>query len=125
MFNHLKNLIGNIKYYYNIPKIGENEVGAFLTPKRAHFPKKFYNDMSNDLRHAYTSAILTRDKGAGMANTLGVLNEIVDYGASGREDTKRDLNANQWGRDYGIKYPNETNQELLNRIYQDYLKKYY
>ena len=48
MPHHFKDLIDNIKYYYNIPKAGEKEVGALLTPKRESYPRKFYDNMSNE-----------------------------------------------------------------------------
>lgn len=125
MTNHLTHLIDDIKYYKYIPKTAEEEVGAILTPKRRSFPRRFYNNMSNDLRHAYASAVITKDKGARIANVLGILNEVTDFGASGREDTKRDLRANAWGREYGMTHRNLSNQEMLKALYDDYLKRNY
>lgn len=63
MTQHITNLLNEIKYYYDTPRDREKEVGEFLTPLRSKYPRKFYDNMSNDIRHAYASAVLARDKG--------------------------------------------------------------
>lgn len=125
MTQHITNLLNAIKYYYDTPRDREKEVGAFLTPLRSKYPRKFYDNMSNDIRHAYASAVLARDKGEGVAKFLGDANEAIDYGASGRYDTERDLEANALGRSYATMYPDFNNQQMLEQIYKDYLKKNY
>jgi hypothetical protein len=120
MAEHIGDLIESISYYFNnTPKKREKEVGGFLTPLKKNYPQKFYNNMSNDLRHAYASAILARDKGQDTAKTLGDLYELINTGTQG--DTQRDLKANELGRGYAAMHPDLSNEEMLNNIYREYV----
>lgn len=78
--------------------------------------------MSNDLRHQYASAVLTRDKGPTVANVLGWLNEVGTREEDSQiEDSKRDERANAIGRDYALQHPQFTNEQLLNGLFQQYI----
>lgn len=125
MLEHIKNLFDDIKYYtYDATNLREKEVGNFLTPKRYLYDDDFYENMSNNIRHAYASAVLAKDKGENTAKLLGDLYEKTSIGTelSPQGDEQRDLDANAWGRSYGVKYPNYSNEQLLKKLYQDYLK---
>lgn len=118
----LAKLLVGLPKYYSASNIMEQDVGKFLTPKKGLYPLNFYNNMSNDLRHQYASARFTQTDGKNIARRLGDLNEFVDFNQSGRIDTEQDQKANAIGRQYGLKYPNYTKEQLLNTLYNDYQK---
>lgn len=114
--NDFNKPIWNLPYYaYSLNNKLEHEVGDFLR-ENTNSPKLY----SNDLRHQYTSALYTRNKGANIAKGLGDLNEFFDFNGSGREDTEIDKINNQIGREYGLKYPNLSRGELLYKLLTDW-----
>ena len=105
----------NINYYINISNNLEKEVGAFLNKKTVN-PK----DYSNDIRHQYASAIFTRNFGPFITSVLGWFNEEKDANQSGVEDSEIDSVNNKIGREYGLKYPNLSKQDLLELLFKDW-----
>ena len=115
--NDFEKPIWDINYYNNVlnPKI-QQEVGDFLRSK-TNAPQLY----SNDIRHQYGSALMTRNKGAGLAKIIGDLNEGLAYfEGDTREDSAIDLINNEIGRKYGEQYPNISRGELLVKLLQDY-----
>lgn len=103
-----------IQDYNNTYKPLEQEVGNFLR-LNTETPLLY----SNDLRHRYASAVFTQKYGKNKAKFLGDLNEILDFGLSGKNDTENDKIQNAIGRNYGLKYPQYSKDELIKKIFED------
>jgi len=121
----IKSLPADINYVKPNGQL-EQEVGNFLVPAKEKYQRlnriDLYNNLSNDIRHQYASALMAQKYGNDIAKFLGNANEFFDFNASGRADTLRDQRANEIGRQYGLKYPNYTKEQILQKLYDDYYK---
>ena len=108
----------NIPYYQNLNNKLEREVGNYLRSKVSN-PKNY----SNDLRHQYVSALYSMNKGKKKSDMLGRLNEIFNVSeaeAGNMYDKKIDMYNNKIGNEYGERYKNLTNKQLLDKLFADY-----
>lgn len=114
-------IINGFKYYNTSPQ-WEQEVGKFLEKYKKQYPKRYYDNLSNDLRHQYASAVLTKETNPNVAKGLGDLNEFFNFNASGRLDTERDQIANSIGRNFALKNPQMSHEQMLQNLYENYIK---
>lgn len=106
-------------YYHNLNNKLEKEVGDFLRDN-TNSPDLY----SNDIRHQFVSALYARNFGPKQAEKLGDMNEIWSLGTtgSGKYDTDLDKLNNEIGRQYAIKYPNISREQLLQILLRDWQK---
>ena len=109
-----KALLGD---YYTTYEPLEQEVGDFIRENVSN-PKNY----SNDLRHQYASAVFAQKYGPEKAKFFGDMNEFLDFGQSGVEDTEIDKKNNGIGINYGLQYPNYDKQQLLKLMLENLQK---
>lgn len=84
------------------------------------------NDIKNHMRHMGGSALFASPYWLGGRRTSkfwGDIKEGVDT-LQGKQDTYLDLNNNQIGRDIAKQNPNLKTDELLDKVYQEVLRRY-
>ena len=80
-------------------------------------------DIKNDMRHITGLAFLTKIFGTDKARKLGYLKEHWDFFShSDNEDTLIDFDNNEKGISIAIKYPNLNMREIIQKIYDVYIK---
>lgn len=115
--------------------ISQNIVSYFLLwPETNKRLEKFYSrpdinitddelDIKNDMRHITGLAFYTQLYGPAVALKSGFLKEFRDMIREyDKEDTLIDLSNNMKGIELGMKYPNLRREELIEKIYEEYIK---
>lgn len=99
--------------FYSLKEEAKNEAYEYIHENIRPLPKKdgdfnefadgFLNNDVDALRHAYVSGVYTMEYGEKVANILGRLNELVNFGSgvAGEEEENMDLWNNAIGRKYG------------------------